>query len=61
MSRASEMPAPMPMAELAECCGAFRVGIAFGDHEEDVDEYCENCPLLIGRRRERVLQMARAS
>jgi hypothetical protein len=45
-------PAPMPMAELDDCCGQHRWGTALQD--------CENCPLLIERRRDRVLQSARA-
>lgn len=60
MSQAADRP--MPMAEFDDCCGQYRtrVGVAFGDIEQDVENYCENCPLLIERKREQILRVARA-
>lgn len=51
---------PMPLAEAAECCGQVRWNAAGEDRGTGFDTYCENCPLLIERQRERVLQAARA-
>lgn len=50
----------MPMAEFNDCCGQHRWGTAIEDQGTDYANHCENCPLLIERRRERVLQTARA-
>ena len=60
MTQASDIPAPMPLAELDDCCGQYRWGTAIVDHGVGFANYCENCPLLIERRSERVLYAARA-
>lgn len=63
MSRASDIPAPMPMAEFDDCCGQYRWGTAIEDRVSGQENFCDNCPVLlerIERRRERVLQAARA-
>lgn len=48
---------PMTLAEAAECCGQLHF-------RAEVDDagvvYCENCPLLIERKREDILRQARA-
>jgi hypothetical protein len=46
---------PMPLAEAAECCGALDQST-----EPGFDITCDNCPLLIERRRADVLRAARA-
>ena len=46
---------PMPLAELNECCGRLHA-----DEWKGLQDTCENCPLLIERKREHVLQLARA-
>ena len=58
--KTSDLPAPMPMAEFDGCCGQYRWGTALEDQGTEYANHCENCPLLIERRRERVLRMARA-
>jgi hypothetical protein len=58
--KTSDLPAPMPMAEFDHCCGQHRWGTALEDQRTDYANYCENCPLLIERRRERVLRAGRA-
>lgn len=55
MSRSeSDHLRPMPLAELNECCGKLSVD-GTGPHEP-----CENCPLLIERKRAHALKLARA-
>jgi hypothetical protein len=46
---------PMALAEAVECCGALNQST-----EPGFDITCENCPLLIERRRDDVLRAARA-
>jgi hypothetical protein len=46
---------PMPLAELNECCGRLQVDEWTGPHSA-----CDNCPLLIERKREHALKLARA-
>ncbi|WP_156433702.1 hypothetical protein [Bradyrhizobium retamae] len=46
---------PMPLAELNECCGRLQV-----EEWAGLREQCQNCPLLIERRREHALYLARA-
>ena len=48
-------PMPMPLAEAAECCGALNQST-----EPGFDITCDNCPLLLERRRDDVLRAARA-
>jgi hypothetical protein len=46
---------PMSTAEFDQCCGKHH----WGEHPE-LKPQCENCPLLIERRRHDVLRAARA-
>ncbi|MES5483615.1 hypothetical protein QMZ05_12725 [Bradyrhizobium sp. INPA03-11B] len=49
-------PAPMALAEAAECCGEFLCRSA-----DDANEgCCANCPMLVERKREEFLRKARA-
>lgn len=52
---------PMSMAEFDQCCGQMHwTGGALEQCGTRFTEACENCPLLIERRRDEVLRAARA-
>lgn len=53
---------PMSLAEAAECCGQYRWGHWALDGLDGHEAHCENCPLLIERKRDNpdVLRAARA-
>jgi len=52
---------PMPLAELDACCGQLHwTGSALEQCGTSFTDACENCPLLIERKREAALRMARA-
>lgn len=56
-----EADRPMSLAELDACCGQLHwTGAALEQCGTNFTAACENCPLLIERRRDRVLQLARA-
>lgn len=57
MSDSATQNRPMPLAEAAECCGQYRWDAAVDDARV---HHCENCPLLIERKRDDFLRRARA-
>jgi hypothetical protein len=47
---------PMPLAEVDHCCGELHLN----EYARELIPPCHDCPLLIERKREQVLKLARA-
>lgn len=56
MSTDTDRLRPMPLAEADACCGELHLNKYTGA----VIPPCDNCPLLIERKREAALRLARA-